>query len=54
MRRSKEGRIDRWLRCENLLSRWSLMGKKTDPIVPIVGRLGLLGRFWKGIGRLRR
>jgi hypothetical protein len=29
-------------------SRWSLMGKKTGPIVPFTGRLGLLGRFWKG------
>jgi hypothetical protein len=24
------------------------MGKKTGPIVPSTGRLGLLGRFWKG------
>ena len=25
------------------------MGKKTDPIVPSAGRLGLLGRFWVDI-----
>jgi len=27
------------------------MAKKTDPIVPAVGRLDLLGRFWEGLGR---